>query len=98
MGRYDQSLGGEHQVRGGPVGSVDAEFLPQVYTPEGGLDATAARVLLRAWATRNKGDEDRRNRVQEEIEGSDQTASGLCRWVSGQARLRALRMLMELGA
>ncbi len=85
-------------VRGGPVGGVPASFLPHVWSPEDGLDATAARVLLRAWATRARGDEPRRVELQEELGGTDELAGGLCRWVSGQARLRALRMLMELGA
>lgn len=85
-------------VRGGPVGGVPATFLPHVWSPDAGLDATAARVLLRAWATRARGDEDRRATIQSELEATDDTAGHLCRWISGQARLRALRMLMELGA
>lgn len=85
-------------VRGGPVGGVPPTFLPHVWNPEDGLDATAARVLLRAWATRARGDEDRRAEVQDDLGSDDALAGGLCRWVSGQARLRALRMLMELGA
>jgi len=85
-------------VRGGPVGGVPAAFLPHVWNQEDGLDASAARILLRAWATRARGDEARRAEIQDELGATDALAGGLCRWVSGQARLRALRMLMELGA
>jgi hypothetical protein len=85
-------------VRGGPTGGVPAEFLPLVWSPETGLDAPAARVLLRAWATRTRGDEERRAAVQRQNNATDEKASALCRWISGEARLRALRMLMELGA
>ncbi len=84
-------------VRGGPVGGVPAPLLPTVWSKESGLDAAAARVLLRAWATRARGDEERRGEVQGELGGDDALAAHLCRWVSGQARIRALRMLMELG-
>ena len=84
-------------VKGGPVASVDARFMPTVWTPDRGLDAVAARALMRAWATRARGDEERRASLMEELSGNDEDAQILCRWLSCQARLRAVRMLLELG-
>jgi len=83
-------------IKGGPVASVDARFMPTVWSPERGLDAVAARALMRAWATRNRGDEDRRAELMSELTGTDPQADVLCRWLSCQARLRAVRMLLEL--
>ncbi|MCB9761716.1 MAG: hypothetical protein H6739_17865 [Alphaproteobacteria bacterium] len=84
-------------VRGGPVAGLPARFLPTVWGPDIGLDATTARALMRAWATRGRGDEARRKQVQAELGASDAKAHQLCRWLSAQARLRAVRMLLELG-
>ncbi|MCB9795035.1 MAG: hypothetical protein H6741_20230 [Alphaproteobacteria bacterium] len=84
-------------VRGGPVAGLPAPFLPTVWSPDEGLNPTASRALLRAWATRGRGDEERRKRVQSEHGASDRGAHLLCRWLSAQARLRAVRMLLELG-
>lgn len=84
-------------IKGGPVASVDARFMPTVWSPERGLDAVAARALMRAWATRTRGDEERRGEIMENLSGDDANADVLCRWLSCQARLRAVRMLLELG-
>ena len=43
-------------VRGGAAAGEAGRFLPVVYTPDQGLDAQAARFLMRAWATRGSGD------------------------------------------
>ena len=56
------------------------------------------RALLRAWATRTRGDEARRAALQDELGTSDETAAALCRWMAGQARLRAFRLLLERSA
>jgi hypothetical protein len=84
------------RVRGGPVAGLPARFLPTVWSRDGGLEPTGARVLLRAWATRNRGDEDRRAEQAKELGHSDEQAQSLCRWLSAQSRLRAVRMLLEL--
>ncbi len=83
------------RIRGGPVAGVPARFLPVLYTRAAGLDPTGCRALLRAWATRARGDEERRGRVQAELGATDEQAAALCRWIAGQARLRAFRLLLE---
>lgn len=83
------------KVRGGPVAGLDARFLPTVWSDDNGLDAVSARALMRAWATRRRGNEQRRAQLQGEIGADDDGAQALCRWLSAQSRLRAVRMLME---
>jgi hypothetical protein len=82
-------------VRGGPVAGVPARFLPVIYTRAAGLDPGGCRALLRAWATRTGGDEERRARIQAQLGADDAAAAALCRWLAGQARLRASRLLLE---
>jgi len=82
-------------VRGGPVAGLPARFLPIIYTRAAGLDPSGCRALLRAWATRARGDEERRVGLQSSLEATDDTAAALCRWLAGQARLRAFRLLLE---
>lgn len=82
-------------VRGGPVAGLPAPFLPIIYTRAAGLDPSGCRALLRAWSTRGRGDEARRAGLQAELEASDTDAAALCRWLAGQARLRAFRLLLE---
>ncbi|HJN72674.1 MAG TPA: hypothetical protein QGF58_01955 [Myxococcota bacterium] len=84
-------------VKGGPVANIDARFMPTVWSADRGLDAVAARALMRGWATRTRGDEERRSALMVELTGTDARADVLCRWLSCQARLRAVRMLLELG-
>lgn len=84
-------------IKGGPVAGVPARFMPRVWSAEQGLDPVASRALLRAWASRKTGDEQRRAQVQQSLGSQDQQARDLCRWLSCQARLRAVRMLLELG-
>ncbi|MCP4809323.1 MAG: hypothetical protein GY913_11905 [Proteobacteria bacterium] len=83
-------------VKGGPVAGIDARFLPTVWGDQG-LDAVGARALMRAWATRARGDEDKRGGLQTQLGGQDDEAAKLCGWLSCQARLRAVRLLLELG-
>jgi len=82
-------------VRGGPVAGLPARFLPVIYTRAAGLDPSGCRALLRAWATRGRGDEARRVGLQASLSATDDTAAALCRWLAGQARLRAFRLLLE---
>jgi len=84
------------RVRGGPVAGLPARFLPTVWSRDGGLEPTGARVLLRAWASRNRGDEERRAAQALELGHTDEAAQDLCRWLSAQSRLRAVRLLLEL--
>jgi len=84
------------KVRGGPVAGLPARFMPTVWSREGGLEPTGARALLRAWATRMRGDEERRQGQARDLGHSDEQAQDLCRFLSAQARLRAVRMLLEL--
>lgn len=85
------------RVRGGPVAGVPSRFMPVVWSPEGGLDAIAARALLRGWATRRTGNEERRAQLQEQLGADDAGARAMCRWLSCQSRLRSVRLLLELG-
>lgn len=86
------------KVKGGPVAGMPARFMPRVWDAEQGLDPVASRALLRAWASRKTGDEERRAKMQVELGVDDVGAMQMCRWMSCQARLRAVRMLLELGS
>ena len=86
------------KIKGGPVAGMPARFMPRVWDAEHGLDPVASRALLRAWASRKTGDETRRAKMQAELGVDDAGAMNLCRWLSCQARLRAVRMLLELGS
>jgi hypothetical protein len=83
-------------VRGGATVETGDRFLPSVYDPDQGLDAQAARFLLRAWATRENGDSATRREVQTTLGGTDAQAEALVRWLSGMARLRAAGMLLKV--
>ena len=80
-------------VRGGAAADESGRFLPVIYTPEQGLDAQAARFLLRAWATRKSADPLARQVVQATLPGDDAQAQFLMRWLSCMARLRSARLL-----
>jgi hypothetical protein len=84
------------EVKGGAVAGLPPRHLPLIWSAKSGLDAAASRVLLRAFATRTGGDEERRARLQTDVGGTDALASQLCRWLSAQSRLRATRRLLEL--
>ena len=86
------------RIRGGPVAGLPARFLPTVWSRQGGLEPTGTRALLRAWATRQRGDEERRAVQAAALGHDDEQAQGLCRWLSAQSRLRSVRMLLELSA
>jgi len=83
------------RVRGGACAGWPT-FLPVLWDAEHGLDPGATRTVLRAWATRSGGDEDRRAAINGELAAEDGAIDRLCRWLSGQARLRTQRRLLEL--
>ena len=66
-----------------------------VYTPDQGLDAQAARFLMRAWATREVGDPLAREVTQATLQAEDSGAEQLMRWLSCMARLPSARLLLE---
>jgi len=82
-------------IRGGAAAGEAGRFLPVVYTPDQGLDAQAARFLLRAWATRDAGDPLAREVAQATLGATDEDAALLIRWLSCMARVRAARLLLE---
>ena len=84
------------RVLGGGLAALPVRFLPEIWSPERGLDASASRMLLRSFATRRTGDEARRAEVQLELGATDEQADHLCRWLSAQARLRAAAKLLQL--
>lgn len=86
------------QLRGGPATAWPTRFLPVLWSPEHGLDAGAARSLVRAWTTRARGDEARRLTQQAELGTTDEGAAGLVRWLQLQLSLRTERMLMARSA
>ncbi|MCK6506792.1 hypothetical protein L6R53_26050, partial [Myxococcota bacterium] len=58
--------------------------LPRVWSPEAGLDAQAARLLLRAWSA--------------EAARTGQPPPPLARWLRAQASLRRARLLLAVQA
>lgn len=84
------------RVLGGGLAALPVRLLPEVWSPERGLDASASRMLLRSFATRRTGDEARRTEVQQELGATDEQADHLCRWLSAQARLRSSAKLLQL--
>jgi len=82
-------------VRGGAAAGEAVRFLPVVYSPDQGLDAQAARFLLRAWATKDSGDALAREVAQATLGSEDAHALQLMRWLSCMARLRSARLLLE---
>ena len=83
-------------VKGGGLAALPIRFLPEIWSAQRGLDASASRMLLRSYATRKTGDEERREEVQRELGALDSQADQLCRWLSAQARLRSATKLLEL--
>jgi len=81
------------RVHGG-AGAALPDLSP-VFSPERGLDAQAARTLLRAWATRRPADEAERQRIQAELGGCDTQAEALVRWLRAVASLRRARLVLE---
>ena len=84
-----------HAVHGGTAALPGTSELPRVWNPREGLDAQAARVLQRAWATRDAGDPAARARAQQALGGTDADAARLVRWLSAKAALRRGRLLLE---
>lgn len=82
-------------VRGGAVAALPPPDLAVLWDRERGLDAQGARLLLRAWSRRNEGDVAARLRLQGTWGGSDAAGSAITRWISGQARLRSARLILE---
>ncbi len=85
-------------VRGGATADPRTRHLPRAWSAEAGLEPAPTRFLLRAWAGRAEGDEARRRRVQAELGARDAEAEALMRWLSGMARLRRARKLVEFRA
>ena len=81
-------------VRGGATASTATGHLPLVWT-EGRLEVQQARLILRAWAGRARGDEEGRARVQVEMGGDDTSIGALARWLAAVARLRTDTLLLE---
>lgn len=86
------------QLRGGPATAWPTRFLPILWSPEHGLDASAARSLVRAWTTRARGDEARRVGQQAALGTTDEGAAALVRWLQLQLSLRTERLLMARSA
>lgn len=84
-----------HTLRGGAAADLSARFLPVIYEPGRGLDAQAARAVLRAWARRDDGDRDHRLELQLELGTTDEDAALVARWLSAASRLRVLTRLGE---
>jgi hypothetical protein len=82
----DGVFGGQADERTNPKG------LPLVWNATAGLLPAPARLLLRSWSTRLRGDESRRAEVQAAI---DPRASplALARWLSATSRLRVAWLL-----
>jgi len=69
-----------------------AEALQPVYSFENGVDAKAARHLLRSRAAAPVNP-----RLNHEMGGDPQFVEHLCQWLSSQTHVRTLRMLTSLG-
>jgi len=81
-------------IRGGAAAGVPPHGLLPLFTPRRGLDATAARTLLRAWAQRADGDEQLRASAQERWGGDDESGSSLVRWLSAASSLRRAKLML----
>lgn len=81
-------------VRGGAAAGVPPHGLLPLYTPSRGLDAPAARAMLRAWAQRDDGDMELRTATQQRWAGSDAAGEALTRWLSAASRLRRAQLML----
>ena len=81
-------------VRGGATATTATGHLPLVWS-EGRLEVQQARLVLRAWTGRARGDEERRARAQVEMGGDDLALAALVRWLAAAARLRTDTLLLE---
>ncbi len=61
-----------------------------------GQDRALRDFLLRSWATRASGDEDRRAEVLRQLGSDDVGTDGLMRWMSSMARLRTANLLLRV--
>lgn len=84
-----------YTLRGGAAADLSARFLPVIYEPGRGLDAQAARAVLRAWALRDDGDRDHRLELQIELGTCEEDAALVARWLSAASRLRVLTRLLD---
>lgn len=82
-------------VRAGAAAAPTPRFLPPVWTTGAGLDATQARVAMRAWRTRAQGEPEQQAALQDELGATDHDADALVRWIAGQARLRRADLLLR---
>ena len=81
-------------VRGGAAAELEAQFLPVLWRRDGDLDVQASRAVLRAWARRGDGDSARRAAASSALGTGEAGAAAIVRWLTGQARLRALRLVL----
>ncbi len=81
-------------VRGGAAAGVPPHGLLPLYSPRRGLDATAARSLLRSWARREDGQEELRRSAQERWGGSDEQGASIVRWLQTAGRLRRAQLTL----
>ncbi len=81
-------------IRGGAAAGVPPHGLLPLFTPRRGLDAPAARTLLRAWARREDGDGELRLATQARWEGSDEHGAAIVRWLSVASRLRRAQLML----
>ncbi len=88
-----QSEGGI--VRGGAAAGVPPHGLLPLYSPRRGLDAPAARAMLRAWALREDGDAELRAATQERWGGSDELGASLTRWLTIASQLRRAQLTLS---
>ncbi len=81
-------------VRGGAAAGVPPHGLLPLYSTRRGLDAPAARTLLRAWARRGDGQEELRRSAQERWGGSDEDGERIVRWLRIASRLRRAQLTL----
>jgi len=80
---------------GQAISDPQSTELKPVFRPGQALNPVASRFLLRAWAMRHRGDEERRAGVQAELGSSDSEAEAMMRWLSGMTRLRSAGLLLR---
>lgn len=84
-------------VHGGRSARLPPPGLPLVWSPDRGLDAPAARQVLRAWAGRAADRMAEREAAQRAWGGSEAWGEAIVRWLTAQSRLRTARLLLERG-
>ena len=90
-------------IFGGQSQNLDTTALNEVYSHSSGLNASASRALLRAWALKDSGDETKRISVNQQLstiseDNNDDLAANFVRWLSAMNRLRAAKLLIAAGS